>query len=147
MTDELKICCMGAGYVGGPTMAVIAKQCPKVGVCVLDCYSMVCRCVLARSREILSESEREGGRGKGTNQFRAFRYCTRCLLRALIRMERWSTIQIALLPMHCVFTPTTTRNPSIRPRPKPFDFLAPCLFVCCSSKALMPPSYSLCFPL
>ena len=28
---ELKILCMGAGYVGGPTMAVIAKQCPKVG--------------------------------------------------------------------------------------------------------------------
>jgi hypothetical protein len=27
---ELKILCMGAGYVGGPTMAVIAKQCPKV---------------------------------------------------------------------------------------------------------------------
>ena len=34
MSDEkqwkLKICCMGAGYVGGPTMAVIAKQCPDV---------------------------------------------------------------------------------------------------------------------
>jgi UDP-glucose/GDP-mannose dehydrogenase family, NAD binding domain len=32
MSDEwtLKICCMGAGYVGGPTMAVIAKMCPKV---------------------------------------------------------------------------------------------------------------------
>ena len=32
MSDEfdLKILCMGAGYVGGPTMAVIAKQCPKV---------------------------------------------------------------------------------------------------------------------
>jgi hypothetical protein len=27
---ELKILCMGAGYVGGPTMAVIAKNCPKV---------------------------------------------------------------------------------------------------------------------
>ena len=27
---DLKICCMGAGYVGGPTMAVIAKRCPKV---------------------------------------------------------------------------------------------------------------------
>ena len=27
---EFKICCMGAGYVGGPTMAVIAKKCPKV---------------------------------------------------------------------------------------------------------------------
>ncbi|MDG1189087.1 MAG: hypothetical protein P8N00_00930, partial [Flavobacteriales bacterium] len=25
---EIKnICCIGAGYVGGPTMAVIAKQC------------------------------------------------------------------------------------------------------------------------
>jgi len=36
MTDELKICCMGAGYVGGPTMAVIAKQCPKIRVCVVD---------------------------------------------------------------------------------------------------------------
>ena len=29
---KLKICCMGAGYVGGPTMAVIAKQCPDVSV-------------------------------------------------------------------------------------------------------------------
>jgi len=38
MSDEfdVKICCMGAGYVGGPTMAVIAKQCPKVRVCVVD---------------------------------------------------------------------------------------------------------------
>lgn len=33
---ELKVCCMGAGYVGGPTMAVIAKQCPKIRVCVVD---------------------------------------------------------------------------------------------------------------
>eukprot|EP00979_Chaetoceros_neogracilis_P012772 scaffold3465_cov267-Chaetoceros_neogracile.AAC.13 len=33
---ELKICCMGAGYVGGPTMAVIAKMCPKIRVCVVD---------------------------------------------------------------------------------------------------------------
>lgn len=27
---DLHICCMGAGYVGGPTMAVIAAKCPKV---------------------------------------------------------------------------------------------------------------------
>lgn len=27
-----KICCIGAGYVGGPTMAVIAEQCPDVSV-------------------------------------------------------------------------------------------------------------------
>ena len=29
---QKKILCIGAGYVGGPTMAVIAKQCPKVSV-------------------------------------------------------------------------------------------------------------------
>lgn len=33
---DIKVCCMGAGYVGGPTMAVIAKMCPKVRVCVVD---------------------------------------------------------------------------------------------------------------
>jgi len=32
----LKICCMGAGYVGGPTMAVIAKKCPNIKVTVVD---------------------------------------------------------------------------------------------------------------
>ena len=31
-----KICCIGAGYVGGPTMAVIAKQCPHICVTVVD---------------------------------------------------------------------------------------------------------------
>jgi UDPglucose 6-dehydrogenase len=32
----VKICCLGAGYVGGPTMAVIALKCPDVEVCVVD---------------------------------------------------------------------------------------------------------------
>eukprot|EP00953_Heterococcus_sp_UTEX-ZZ885_P031785 16639-Heterococcus_DN1.PRE.3 len=27
---------MGAGYVGGPTMAVIASNCPDIRVCVVD---------------------------------------------------------------------------------------------------------------
>lgn len=31
-----KICCIGAGYVGGPTMAVIAEMCPKIHVTVVD---------------------------------------------------------------------------------------------------------------
>ena len=31
-----KICCIGAGYVGGPTMAVIARQCPEITVNVVD---------------------------------------------------------------------------------------------------------------
>lgn len=33
---DLKICCMGAGYVGGPTMAVIAAKCPRIKVVVVD---------------------------------------------------------------------------------------------------------------
>ena len=31
-----KIVCIGAGYVGGPTMAVIAEQCPEINVTVVD---------------------------------------------------------------------------------------------------------------
>ncbi len=30
------ICCIGAGYVGGPTMAVIAQKCPGIKVTVVD---------------------------------------------------------------------------------------------------------------
>ncbi|MFD1161308.1 MULTISPECIES: nucleotide sugar dehydrogenase [Hwangdonia] len=30
------ICCIGAGYVGGPTMAVIAKQCPNIKITIVD---------------------------------------------------------------------------------------------------------------
>ncbi len=32
----MKICCIGAGYVGGPTMAMIAKKCPEIPVTVVD---------------------------------------------------------------------------------------------------------------
>lgn len=31
-----RICCIGAGYVGGPTMAVIAQKCPHIKVTVVD---------------------------------------------------------------------------------------------------------------
>ena len=31
-----KICCIGAGYVGGPTMAVFAHNCPDIKFTVLD---------------------------------------------------------------------------------------------------------------
>jgi UDPglucose 6-dehydrogenase len=34
---EIKnICCIGAGYVGGPTMAVIAEKCPHIKITVVD---------------------------------------------------------------------------------------------------------------
>jgi UDPglucose 6-dehydrogenase len=36
MKKVRKICCIGAGYVGGPTMAVIAKNCPEINVTVVD---------------------------------------------------------------------------------------------------------------
>ena len=32
----MKICCIGAGYVGGPTMAMIALKCPHIQVTVVD---------------------------------------------------------------------------------------------------------------
>jgi len=32
----MKICCIGAGYVGGPTMAMIARKCPGISVTVVD---------------------------------------------------------------------------------------------------------------
>ena len=33
---SLSICCLGAGYVGGPTMAMIAAKCPDIKVTVCD---------------------------------------------------------------------------------------------------------------
>ena len=36
MKKITKICCIGAGYVGGPTMSVIAKHCPEIQVTVVD---------------------------------------------------------------------------------------------------------------
>lgn len=35
-TPSLSICCLGAGYVGGPTMAMIASKCPDIRVTVTD---------------------------------------------------------------------------------------------------------------
>ena len=36
MKKVSKICCIGAGYVGGPTMSVIAHECPEIQVTVVD---------------------------------------------------------------------------------------------------------------
>ncbi|BDS06777.1 UDP-glucose 6-dehydrogenase [Oceaniferula spumae] len=36
MKSPTKICCIGAGYVGGPTMAMIASKCPDIRVDVVD---------------------------------------------------------------------------------------------------------------
>ena len=33
---NINICCIGAGYVGGPTMSVIAEKCPNITVNVVD---------------------------------------------------------------------------------------------------------------
>ncbi len=34
----LSVVCIGAGYVGGPTMAVIARNCPNIKVTVVDMW-------------------------------------------------------------------------------------------------------------
>lgn len=39
MTDKKgikNICCLGAGYVGGPTCSIIALKCPEIKVTVVD---------------------------------------------------------------------------------------------------------------
>ncbi len=36
MRKITEICCIGAGYVGGPTMAVIANKCPEINITVVD---------------------------------------------------------------------------------------------------------------
>ena len=36
MIKVKNICCIGAGYVGGPTMSVIADRCPQIKVNVVD---------------------------------------------------------------------------------------------------------------
>jgi UDPglucose 6-dehydrogenase len=36
MSKIKNICCIGAGYVGGPTMAVVAAKCPDIKVTIVD---------------------------------------------------------------------------------------------------------------
>lgn len=41
MSDEnqspvMRVCCIGAGYVGGPTCSVMALKCPDITVTVVD---------------------------------------------------------------------------------------------------------------
>lgn len=39
MSEEMKItkiCCIGAGYVGGPTCGVMAYKCPNIRITVVD---------------------------------------------------------------------------------------------------------------
>ncbi len=36
MTKIKNICCIGAGYVGGPAMVIITQKCPEINVTVVD---------------------------------------------------------------------------------------------------------------
>ena len=36
MVTIKKICCVGAGFVGGPTMAVFADKCPQLNIEIVD---------------------------------------------------------------------------------------------------------------
>jgi len=37
----LRVCCIGAGYVGGPTCSVIAKMAPDIRVEVVDLNEVI----------------------------------------------------------------------------------------------------------
>ena len=39
LDSNIRICCIGAGYVGGPSMVVIADKCPEIIVNVVDINS------------------------------------------------------------------------------------------------------------
>ena len=39
MSPIKNICCIGAGYVGGPTMSVVANKCPHINVTIVDLNS------------------------------------------------------------------------------------------------------------
>lgn len=64
---DLKILCMGAGYVGGPTMAVIAKRCPKVslvwpswdGGCMYGCHGE-CTSVVEMEKNCIEQQFERG---------------------------------------------------------------------------------------
>ena len=45
MKYDKRILCIGAGYVGGPTMAVIASKCPNYRVTVVDVDQAPRRCL------------------------------------------------------------------------------------------------------
>ena len=36
LDSNIRICCIGAGYVGGPSMVVIADKCPHIQIEVVD---------------------------------------------------------------------------------------------------------------
>ena len=36
MSAIQSVCCLGAGYVGGPTCCIMAQQCPQLQVTVVD---------------------------------------------------------------------------------------------------------------
>ena len=59
---NVKICCLGAGYVGGPTMAVMALKCPDIKVTVTDLnerrIAACCRTGLRRGSNIRTAGSR-----------------------------------------------------------------------------------------
>ena len=65
-----KILCIGAGYVGGPTMAVIADKCPDVKVTVVDVNQSKIGAWLSDDLPIYEPGLRDVvGRARGRNLF------------------------------------------------------------------------------
>ena len=50
------ICCIGAGYVGGPTMAVMSLKCPDICINVVDVNDIHAKDKIISTKEILKET-------------------------------------------------------------------------------------------
>ena len=62
--DTMNICCIGAGYVGGPTMAMIALKCPDIRVSVVDMNAARIAAWNSETLPIYEPGLDEGGCGK-----------------------------------------------------------------------------------
>ncbi len=64
------ICCIGAGYVGGPTMSVIADKCPDIEIDVVDLNEERPRPRKERRKTRKKTSSRKKSKKKKKSRFR-----------------------------------------------------------------------------
>ena len=101
MSDDfdLKICCMGAGYVGGPTMAVIAKMCPKVREDMTEFHR-----VLVCTHEFYDQTSMAVNIGTRTHTSHALRLNQRTMHRLYHQCEqRYNTYHIQKIDSTRIF--------------------------------------------
>ena len=71
-----RILCIGAGYVGGPTMAMIAAKCPQYEVTIVDINKeRIVKCLNTKLARIINiKISSYGKNGSGNFKFIDFGY-------------------------------------------------------------------------